>query len=72
MINTNLLKGAIASAGYTQRSLAKQIKMSENALNHKVNGKKDFKLGEVTTICEALAITDDKQKLEIFLSLSSQ
>lgn len=72
MVNTNLLKGAIASAGYTQRSLAPLVNMSENSLNAKVNGRKDFTLSEVFALCQTLAITDPEKKVNIFLPHSSQ
>ena len=72
MVNTNLLKGAIASAGHTQRSLAPIVKMSENSLNAKINGRNDFNLSEVIALCEALSITEPAKKVEIFLSKKSQ
>ena len=39
---SNKLKGKIAEAGYSQRSLALELGMSKNTLNSKVNGKIPF------------------------------
>ncbi|MGI6634216.1 MAG: helix-turn-helix domain-containing protein [Christensenellales bacterium] len=66
MINTNALKGAIVSAGYTQRSLARALGMSENTMNSKVNGRSEFTTSEIMQICRALSINDDHMKIQIF------
>ena len=50
MINTNLLKGKILSAGFTQQTLAPLVKMSVNSLNAKINGRKVFDTDEVERI----------------------
>ena len=47
LINTNLLKGKILSAGFTQQTLAPLVKMSVNSLNAKINGRKVFDTDEV-------------------------
>lgn len=67
MINTNALKGAIVAAGHTQRSLARELKMSENTLGSKVNGKLDFTAGEIIRLCEKVKICDAQTKVDIFL-----
>lgn len=71
MINTMALKGAIVSAGHTQRSLAKALNMSENTMNSKVNGKSDFTASEIIEVCRELNIKEDQMKIDIFLSSSS-
>ena len=43
----NKLKGKIAEAGYSQRSLAAELGMSKNTLNSKVNGKIPFNTDEI-------------------------
>ena len=68
MINTNLLKGKILSAGFTQQTLAPLVKMSVNSLNAKINGRKVFDTDEVERICDILNITDPVEKCLIFLS----
>ena len=57
-MNTNLLKGAIASNGITQKELAKIIGMSNNSLSRKIQGQREFTLGEVVSICKALNISE--------------
>lgn len=71
-MNSNMLKGRIVSAGYTQRSLAKKIGMSKNTLNAKVLGKSAFNTDEILTICDLLSIDSDMEKAQIFLSNPSQ
>ncbi len=72
MINTNLLKGRIAAAGYSQKTLAPVVKMSLNSLNAKVNGRKSFDTMEIERLCEALKIIDPTEKCLIFLPNNSQ
>ena len=47
MVDTNLLKGKIVAAGYTQQKLAAEAGMSTNSLNAKINGRKTFDADEV-------------------------
>lgn len=63
----NKLKGKIAEAGYSQRSLAAALGMSKNTLNSKVNGKIPFNTVEIELICEKLDIHDVAEKAAIFL-----
>ena len=42
MPDKNKLLGYMASNGYTQRTLAKQLNVSKNTLNSKINGKSAF------------------------------
>lgn len=63
----NKLKGKIVEAGYTQRSLAKEVGMSKNTLNSKVNGKIPFNTDEIERICTSLSIVDPVEKASIFL-----
>ncbi|MDD7260258.1 MAG: helix-turn-helix transcriptional regulator [Candidatus Faecousia sp.] len=70
-MSTNKLKGKIAEAGFSQRSLANALGMSKNTLNSKVNGKTPFNTVEIQQICEKLGITDLSEKASIFLSQSS-
>ncbi|MBU5453343.1 helix-turn-helix domain-containing protein [Pseudoflavonifractor sp. MSJ-30] len=68
----NKLKGKIAEAGYSQRSLAEALGMSKNTLNSKVNGKIPFNTVEIQQICARLGIHDLQEKASIFLDQSSQ
>lgn len=72
MVDTNKLKGRIAAAGYTQRTLAPAVKMSVNSLNAKINGRRKFDCEEADLLCEVLLIKDNQEKAEIFLGKSSQ
>lgn len=64
----NKLKGKIAEAGYSQRSLAEKLGISKNTLNAKVLGKTPFNTLEIEKICKALGIHDPVEKASIFLS----
>lgn len=72
MLNRNLLRGAIASAGYTQEKLAASLDMANCTLTSRMNGTTFFDLEEIDRICELLHIDDDKTKIAIFLSSPSQ
>lgn len=68
MVNANMLRAAIAAAGYTQAKLADDLKMSPNTLTSKINGRTKFDIDEVSRICHILKINDDTQKVKIFLA----
>lgn len=68
MVDVNKLKGAIARAGYSQETLAKEMNMSPNTLNAKVNGKSRITTDEVVEMCNVLSIDSDSEKIEIFLA----
>ena len=67
-MKTNILKGKIVSAGYTQRSLAPKMNMSANTLCKKINGKAPFDTDEIYHLCDLLHIEDDQEKAYIFLT----
>lgn len=64
----NKLKGKIAEAGFSQRTLAEALGMSKNTLNAKVNGKVPFNTVEIELICKVLDIRDITEKVAIFLA----
>ena len=68
MVNTNKLKARLALAGYTQDRLAKEVNMSINNLNCKINGRAIFNCDEVDSICKVLGIENPVEKAEIFLA----
>lgn len=72
MINKYRLLEKIAASGFTQQTLAKKMKMSNQSLNAKINGKSYFNTRQIDEICEILRIDDDADKIAIFLSDSSQ
>ena len=67
-MQANLLKAKMVEAGHTQRSLAREINMSENSLSSKLSGRRAFDLDEVSSICNVLHIEDSKDKANIFLT----
>ncbi len=72
MVDKVLLTVAMISQGYTQKRLAEEIGISKNSFNDKINGKREFDVGEAERICIALKIDDCKEKVKIFLPKSSQ
>jgi transcriptional regulator with XRE-family HTH domain len=48
------LRGEIVAKGYTQKSLACEIGITEQALNDKLKGKTEFTLKEIIGICNIL------------------
>lgn len=67
MVNTNRLKGAIVSAGYTQATFAELLGVSKNTLNAKLNGKASITTEEAKRMCDILNISNDADKCQIFL-----
>lgn len=68
MLNKNLLKGAIARAGITQRQLAENIGMTPNTMSSRMQGVSHFDTEEIDKICNVLKISDNDEKANIFLS----
>lgn len=68
MMQANILRARMVEAGYTQRSLAKEINMSENSLSSKLSGRSSFDVDEAVTICNVLNIRDYRDRANIFLS----
>lgn len=69
MLNSNLLRAAMAERGFSQAQLAQAIGISENSMSRKLNGKREFRLSEVVAITEVLGL---KEPQLIFLPRSSQ
>lgn len=68
MLNSNKLRGKISEAGLNQRKLAKITGISENTMSCKIQGHRCFDTDEIDKICMALGITNNLEKVEIFLS----
>lgn len=66
-MQANLLKGKIIAAGYTQKSLAQALNISQNTLSNKITGKNQFNSDEIVALCELLSIVDNDEKVSIFL-----
>lgn len=67
-MQVNILRAKMVEAGYTQRSLAEKLNISENTLSNKLKGRSAFDVNEVRDICAVLGIENDKEKAYIFLS----
>lgn len=67
-MNTDLLKGAIRGAGYTQKKFAAEIPMSLGRFNAKLNNKPgaEFTESEMRRVAELLRF-DPRITYEIFL-----
>ena len=66
MINTKLLKSYFVKNGFTQEEIAKKIGISSQSLSDKINHKVQFKVDEVSSLCEILEITHDKDNIFFF------
>lgn len=55
-MNSNLLRAALAQQGMTQGKLAELVEISPNSLSRKLNGKRQFTLGEVEAISRVLEL----------------
>lgn len=56
--DSNLLRGMIATKGYTQKEIADIIGISRQSFSDKLNNKSTFKVSEIIKLCEVLDITD--------------
>lgn len=62
-----LLKLWITRKGITQKTLAKELGLTENTVSLKVNNKVSITTDEATKICELLNIYDLEERAKIFL-----
>lgn len=60
MINTNKIKAALVEKGFTQRSLAREMKIAKNTLNAKINGKAPISIEEATKLAEFLNLSKEE------------
>ena len=66
MINTKLLKSYFVKNGLTQDEIAKKIGISYQSLSDKVNNKVQFKIDEVSSLCEILSINEERDSIFFF------
>lgn len=71
-MDSKKLKGRIAAAGYSQKSLAVRLGMSHSTLNRKVNGIVPLNTVEIEELCQILMIRDGAERAAIFLGKASQ
>lgn len=72
MVDKNLFRGKMISLGYTQSTLAKAMGIGYSSLNAKINNRRSFDTDEILRACALLGITEDGEKVAIFLSPISQ
>ena len=60
LTNSRKLKAKIVEQGYKLGTFAEAISMSQPTLRSKLLGKRDFKMGEIVTICDKLGIPTEE------------
>ena len=71
MIDKNLLLGRMVAAGENQGTLSKKLGISKSTFSRLVNNKGCFDLEQAKRLCELLNITDNVEKVQIFLAKTS-
>lgn len=66
-MQSKMLRAEIAANGMTMREAAKAANISRSVFSAKINGKRPFNADEIIRICDALKITEDSKKIQIFL-----
>lgn len=62
------LKGKIVGAGYTLTSFAKEFGVCRLTLRYKLTGRRPFTVSEIIKFCQITGITDNDEKVELFLT----
>ena len=73
MVDVNKLRAQMVLKGYTQKTLAAEmtqrgVKISENTLSSKMQGKSQFDCVDADVICDILEVEDAADRAEIFLA----
>lgn len=66
MTDTKRLNDIIKERGLKKKYLAQQLNLSAYGLARKIDGKSDFRTGEVVALCDILGITKTTDKYDIF------
>ena len=66
MLNTELFRYVVDGKGIKYCFIAKELGISQQALNSKMNNKREFTANEIGTLCELLHIDDVTQLKNIF------
>lgn len=72
MVNTAKLKGKIVESGHNFTTFADNIKMSRPAFRNKLNGRTDFKAGEIERICITANISQADMLTIFFPNIQSK
>lgn len=67
MTNSLEFRSAMIRAGYDQKRLARELKISENSLSRKITNQNEFKVSEILLIQKIFEI-DDFQRNVIFFN----
>lgn len=72
MVDVKKLRSRMALFGYTQKSLASEMrnrgkKITENTLSAKMTGASKFDCEDADVICDILKVESSAEKAEIFL-----
>jgi DNA-binding XRE family transcriptional regulator len=66
-MNKYKLLGKMAENDYSQRKLAKELKVSKTTINSWVNNNSPMPLNRIVEVCQLLNITDPSDIVNIFL-----
>lgn len=67
MADIKRINDIISSKGLKKSFIAEQIGVSINGITRKLDGRSEFKAGEIVELCRVLGITDPREKVDIFL-----
>lgn len=67
-MNVWKLRKKMTEQGFTQYQLAVLLRIGNNTMSDKMNGRREFKLSEAKRICEILSITDPQEIVKIFFT----
>lgn len=60
MFKFSRLLGKMTEKGFTQKTMAKELGISENSFTNKIKGRTNFTQLEIITICNKLGITNSQ------------
>lgn len=70
-MNNNKLRGMMIYNGFTTKSLAQVLGLSESQMRRRIRGEVEFTVGEIRDCCLALHLDHD-QIMEIFFPHSAE
>ena len=73
MVDVNKLKARMVLKGYNQKTLVAEmnergVKITENTLSSKMNGRSQFDCIDADVICDILEVDNTADRAEIFLA----
>lgn len=66
MTDTDMLQSKINQSGLKRSHLASRLGLSSYGLQRKIQGKSEFKTGEVQILCKELSINSDEMRAIFF------